>query len=101
MPNLISPNYLRPILFCLQHILFLIGIVKSLIFTSVAFAKAGLVVGPIRLSVLTIGPLLGTLNFKNCSHNEDVHLLFYAHFTTILFSFCEVLNLDIFSVQNA
>ena len=71
MPNLISPKYLRPILFCLQHILFLIGIVKSLIFTCVAFEKAGLVVGPLRLSVLTNGPLLGTLNFKNCSHNES------------------------------
>ena len=36
-----------------------------IIITGVASAKAGLVVGPLRLFVLTNGPSLGTLNFGN------------------------------------
>ena len=37
---------------------------------------------------------------NDCSHIEDVHLLFCAHF--IFFSdFLRVLNLDIFSILNA
>ena len=39
--------------------------VGQLVFTCVALANAGLVVGPFRPSVLTNGPLLGTLNFGN------------------------------------
>ena len=37
------------------------------------------------------------LNLHNdCSHIEDVHLLFYAHFMDIFFHFWGILNLDIF-----
>ena len=35
---------------------------------------------------------------NSCSHIEDVHLLFYAHFTNIFFIF-GVLNLDFFSLE--
>ena len=37
---------------------------------------------------------------NDCSHVEDVHLLFCACFI-ILFTFWRVLNLDIFSIRNA
>ena len=42
---------------------------------------------------------------NDCSHIEDVHLLFYARFVNIFFIFFGVgggvLNLDIFSLVNA
>ena len=38
--------------------------------------------------------------YNDCSHIEDMHLLFCAHFMNI-FSFLLGVELDIFSVQNA
>ena len=68
----------------------------SLIFTFLALAKAGLVIGSLRLSVRNtfgVPSLCNLFNFlfiqtliNDCSHIEDLHLPFCAHLINV-FSF--------------